>query len=250
MDDSSYDGKLLRLKQEYFYSASAIRDIFKRYKNRYGSIDKIDERIKIFANDIHPTIALVEFIRILNETYKLSIREAIDISRRVFEHIAFSITDDSLEAYPVDMVKRVNPEIIETILQIQDELWIENHENQLIRNGYVLFKNINMTLSNEYIFLSKTLKEEKPAPRKLSYMNLGTDRVLYLEKSNESLMKVFTEYGIRNSSVGEILKIKNLKTKSSFIDDLEDVKFANKKKLIALTKRRLTHILYLMFNYL
>lgn len=239
LDDSSYDGKLLRLKQEYFYSASAIRDIFKRYKNRYGSIDKIDERIKIFANDIHPTIALVEFIRILNETYKLSIREAIDISRRVFEHIAFSITDDSLEAYPVDMVKRVNPEIIETILQIQDELWIENHENQLIRNGYVLFKNINMTLSNEYIFLSKTLKEEKPAPRKLSYMNLGTDRVLYLEKSNESLMKVFTEYGIRNSSVGEILKIKNLKTKSSFIDDLEDVKFANKKKLIALTKEEI-----------
>lgn len=236
LDDSSYDGKLLRLKQEYFYSASAIRDIFKRYKNRYGSIDKIDERIKIFANDIHPTIALVEFIRILNETYKLSIKAAIDISRKVFEHIAFSITDDSLEAYPVDMVKRVNPEIIETILQIQDELWIENHENQLIRNGYVLFKNINMALSNEYIFLSKTLKEEKLAPRKLSYMNLGTDRVLYLEKSNESLMKVFTEYGIRNSSVGEILKIKNLKTKSSFIDDLEDAKFANKKKLIALTK--------------
>ena len=236
LDDSSYDGKLLRLKQEYFYSASAIRDIFKRYKNRYGSIDKIDERIKIFANDIHPTIALVEFIRILNETYKLSIKAAIDISRKVFEHIAFSITDDSLEAYPVDMVKRVNPEIIETILQIQDELWIENHENQLIRNGYVLFKNINMALSNEYIFLSKTLKEEKPAPRKLSYMNLGTDRVLYLEKSNESLMKVFTEYGIRNSSVGEILKIKNLKTKSTFIDDLEDAKFSNKKKLIALTK--------------
>ncbi len=239
IDDSSYDGKLLRLKQEYFYSASAIRDIIKRYMNRYESIDGIDERVKIFAHDIHPTIALVEFIRILNSRFHISIKEAIFIARRVFEHMAFSITGDSLETYPVDMIKRVNPEILDTIILIQDVLIKEDPSYYLIKNGYVLFKNINLALSNDYIFLSKILKEEKTAIRKLSYTNFGTDRLMYAEQNNYRLMEIFQKNGISDLSVGEILKIDKLGNKGSFIDDLEEVKYRNKLDLIKLSGEKL-----------
>ena len=235
LDDSSYDGKLLRLKQEYFYSASAIRDIFKRYINRYKSIDGIDERVKIFAHDIHPTIALVEFIRILNTRFKISIKEAIFMTRRVFEHLAFSITDDSLESYPVDMIQRVNAEILDTIILIQEVLIKEDNRGYLIKNGYVMFKNINLALSNDYIFLSKILKEEKTAIRKLSYTNLGTDRLMYAEKNNYRLMEIFRKYGILDYSEREISKISKLRKEASFIDDLEDVKYKNKVDLIKLS---------------
>lgn len=235
LDDSSYDGKLLRLKQEYFYSASAVRDIFKRYKNRYGSIDKIDKRIKIIVNDIHPTLALIEFIRILTRDFNLDIRKSIDITRSVFEHIAFSITDDSLEAYPVEMVKRVNPDILDTILNIQEALKLDNIDSVLIKNGYVMFKNINMALSNEYIYLSKILKNNRSSKRTLSYTNFGTDRLLYLDKNNIQLMEVFKEFGIDSSSYDQINKLNDLKDNNYFIDKVEEAKFINKKKLIELS---------------
>lgn len=239
LDDSSYDGKLLRLKQEYFYSASAIRDIFKRYINRYGSIEGIDERIKIFANDIHPTIALVEFIRILNIRFSIDIKEAIFITRRIFEHIAFSITSDSLESYPVDMIKRVNPEILETIVLIQSILQEEDPKVFLIKNGYAYFKNINLALSNNYIYLSKILKEEKSARRKLSFTNLGTDRLMYLEKNNTRLMDVFRRYEIFDKKSYDISKIASLRNCSNFIDDLEEAKYHNKLELIDLAKEKI-----------
>ena len=235
LDDSSYDGKLLRLKQEYFYSASSIRDIFKRYINRYGSIDKIEKRIKIIVNDIHPTLAIIEFIRILTRDFNLDFKESINITRSVFEHIAFSITDDSLEAYPVEMVKRVNSDILDTILNIQEALKLDNIDSVLIRNGYVMFKNINMALSNEYIYLSKILKNNRSSKRTLSYTNFGTDRLLYLEKNNTELMEVFKEFGINSSSYDEINKLNYLKDNNNFIDKVEEAKFINKKKLIELS---------------
>ena len=235
LDDSSYDGKLLRLKQEYFYSASSIRDIFKRYINRYGSIDKIEKRIKIIVNDIHPTLAIIEFIRILTRDFNLDFKESINITISVFEHIAFSITDDSLEAYPVEMVKRVNPDILDTILNIQEALKLDNIDSVLIKNGYVMFKNINMALSNEYIYLSKILKNNRSSKRTLSYTNFGTDRLLYLEKNNTELMKVFKEFGINSSSYDQINKLNDLKDNNRFIDKVEEAKFINKKKLIELS---------------
>lgn len=235
LDDSSYDGKLLRLKQEYFYSASSVRDIFKRYKNRYGNIDKIDKRIKIIVNDIHPTLALIEFIRILTKDFNLDIKKSINITRNVFEHIAFSITDDSLEAYPVEMLKKVNHDILDTILKIQEALKLENVDSTLIKNGYVMFKNINMALSNKYIYLSKILKDNRSAKRNLSYTSFGTDRLLYLEKNNIKLIEVFKEFGINSSSYEEINKLNELKYNNGFIDKVEDAKFTNKKELIELS---------------
>ena len=239
LDDSSYDGKLLRLKQEYFYSSSSVRDIFKRYKNRYGSIDKIDQRIKIFVNDIHPTLALVEFIRILTDDYKLTTEKAIQISKNVFEHIAFSITDDSLEVYPVEMLKRVNPKLIDIILKIQGNLKIDDQDSFLIKNGYVMFKNINMALSNKYIYLSKILKENKPATRSLAFTNFGTDRILYLEKNNKPLMKVLKDYDIRSSSRAELNKVDKFKEDREFIERLEEAKFKNKNDLIELAGEKI-----------
>ena len=235
LDDSSYDGKLLRLKQEYFYSASSVRDIFKRYKNRYGNIDKIDKRIKIIVNDIHPTLALIEFIRILTKDFNLDIKKSINITRNVFEHIAFSITDDSLEAYPVEMLKKVNHDILDTILKIQEALKLDNVDSTLIKNGYVMFKNINMALSNKYIYLSKILKDNRSAKRNLSYTSFGTDRLLYLEKNNIKLIEVFKEFGINSSSYEEINKLNELKYNNGFIDKVEEAKFTNKKELIELS---------------
>lgn len=236
LDDSSYEGKLIRLKQEYFYTSSAVRDIFKRYNNKYDSIDGIEDRIKIIVNDVHPTLALVEFVRILLDDYGYSVRDAIKVCRKVFEHIAFSITDDTIETYPVDMLKRVNEDVLSTILSIQEELKLEEEKFEIISYGTIYLKNINLALSDQYYYLSKVLKDEKTSTRPLAFTSLGTDRTKYVDSNNYELMEVLKEFGIGSSKKEELIKIDGLREDRYFRERLEEAKFVNKKDLIYLTK--------------
>ncbi|MDU0895133.1 MAG: glycogen/starch/alpha-glucan phosphorylase, partial [Anaerococcus sp.] len=161
VDDSSYEGKILRLKQEYFFVASAMRDFVRRYILYYENIEHIKEQTNVIINDIHPTLALIEFISILRNDYDFSIKKSIDYTREIFYHLAFSVTDDSLEKYPVDEIRKLNEEIFITIMDVQNELTGENNYLPFVEDGYVIFKNINLALSKDYLFLSKILAEDK-----------------------------------------------------------------------------------------
>ena len=239
IDDSTYEGKLLRLKQEYFYSASAIRDIFRRHKKRHGGIDGIEDNIKIFSHDIHPSLALIEFIRILYKNYDYKIEEAIKIARKVFDHIAFSVTDDSVEVYDIDMIRRINSEIMDAIIEIQKSLQFHSKDLYLVKNGKVYFRNINKYLSGSYHYLSKTVSDERLNDINHSYFNYGTDRILYSESVNTELNELLKKYKINSLNNDEISKIENLSNDDEFIKALDDVKFKNKCKLAEIVKNRL-----------
>ena len=239
IDDSTYEGKLLRLKQEYFYSASAVRDIFRRHQKRHGSIEGIENNIKIFSHDIHPSLALIEFIRILNQTYEYKIEKAIDIARKVFDHVAFSITDDSVEVYDIDMIRRINPEIMDSIKKKKKSLQFYSKDASLVKNGKVYFRNINKYLSGSYHYLSKTISDQRVNDINHSYFNYGTDRILYSESTNIELHNLLKQYNIDSISEKNIAKIKELQNDSGFIKALDDVKFKNKCKFAYLVKDRL-----------
>ena len=236
IDDSTYEGKLLRLKQEYFYSVSSIRDIFRRQIKKHGYIENIEKNIKIFSHDIHPTLALVEFIRLLVKEYDYSLDKAINISRIVFDHVAFSITDDGVENYDVEMLRRVNPEIMDMIFEIQKYLQIKDNEASIIKDGSVSFRNINKYLSNKYNYLSKIISDSRKNDINHSYLNYGTDRILYSESGNTDLLYTLKEYGINSLSYEEIKKINKLKNNEDFIRSLDKVKYSNKGKLAKIAK--------------
>ena len=239
IDDSTYEGKLLRLKQEYFYSASAVRDIFRRHKKRHGTIEGIEDNIKIFSHDIHPSLALIEFIRLLNQNYEYKVEKAIDVARKVFDHVAFSITDDSVEVYDIDMIRRINPEIMDAIIEIQKSLQFYSKDLNLVKNGKVYFRNINKYLSGSYHYLSKTISDERLNDINHSYFNFGTDRVLYSESTNNNLINLFKKYGIDSITSDEVTKLKKLENDQEFVKALDDVKFKNKCHLADIVKERL-----------
>lgn len=239
IDDSTYEGKLLRLKQEYFYSASAVRDIFRRHQKRHGSIEGIEDNIKIFSHDIHPSLALIEFIRILYKNYDYKIEESIEIARKVFDHVAFSITDDSVEVYDIEMIRRINPEIMDAIIEIQKNLQFHSKDLYLVKNGKVYFRNINKYLSESYHYLSKIISDKKLNDINHSYFNYGTDRILYSESTNTELGNLLNKYKINSINSKKISKIDNLTNDSDFIKALDEVKFKNKCKLANIVKDRL-----------
>lgn len=239
IDDSTYEGKIFRLKQEYFYSVSAVRDIFRRHNKRHGGIEGIERNIRIFSHDIHPSLALIEFIRILTKDYDYDMAKAIKISRSVFDHVAFSITDDSVEDYDIEMIRRINPEIMDTIIEIQKSLQIISNDMSLVKNGVVSFRNINKYLSKDYHYLSKIISDNRENDINHSYFNYGTDRILYAEDTNRELVKIFKNYDIHDFSNHEINKLKELKTNKNFLNDLENVKYSNKMKFAEIIKNRM-----------
>ena len=243
IDDSTYEGKIFRLKQEYFYSVSAVRDIFRRHNKRHGGIEGIEKNIRIFSHDIHPSLALIEFIRILTKDYDYDMAKAIKISRSVFDHVAFSITDDSVEDYDIEMIRRINPEIMDTIIEIQKSLQIISNDMSLVKNGVVSFRNINKYLSKDYHYLSKIVSDNRENDINHSYFNYGTDRILYAEDTNHELVKLFRNYDIHDFSNHEIKKLRELKTNKHFLNDLESVKYNNKIKLAEIIKNRMSDII-------
>ncbi|MBP5603983.1 MAG: glycogen/starch/alpha-glucan family phosphorylase, partial [Ruminiclostridium sp.] len=119
-NDDTRDGKLLRLKQEYFFSAASVRDIVKKYKANGGDIRKLYEKIAIQLNDTHPVIAIPELIRILTDEEKLSFPEALDIARKTFNYTNHTIMAEALEKWSADIMKEAVPRIYEIILQINE----------------------------------------------------------------------------------------------------------------------------------
>src|SRR5699024_223277 len=230
-------------KQEYFYSVSAVRDIFRRYNKRHGNLKDLEKNIKIFSHDIHPSLAQIEFIRILSKVYDYELDEAIKISRSVFDHVAFSITDDSVEDYDIEMIRRVNPEIMNAIIEIQKKLQVSSKEMSLVKNGKVSFRNINKYLSGDYNYLSKIISEDRKNDINHSFINYGTDRILYTESANTELTKLLKNYGISSFSNKNIGKFKKIKNNVDFANDLEKVKYNNKRKLAKIVNARLGEVI-------
>lgn len=238
LDDSTYEGKLLRLKQEYFYSVSSIRDVFRRYKKRHGSIKGLGENIRIFCLDIHPTLSLIEFLRILHQEYDLSLVKAIKICRKVFDHIAFSITDDSVEVYSLDMLKNINQEMADFIMKVHKTLSMEDGVG-IVKNGNIYFRNINKYLSNSYNYLSKIISDKRENEIGHSYLNYGTDRILYASSNNLRLTDLLKSYNIKSFRPDEIKKIKDLIGDKDFIQSLDKIKYNNKESLACYINKKL-----------
>ena len=84
-NDSTYEGKRLRLKQQYFLSAASLGDILRRHKRVFGTVDNFAEMNAIQLNDTHPTVSIPELVRLLMNEGK-SFDDALDIARRTFSY--------------------------------------------------------------------------------------------------------------------------------------------------------------------
>lgn len=232
LDNSTYEGKLFRLKQEYFYSVSTVQDIFRRYFKKNHDLKNIKNKIKIILADIHPSLAIIEFIRTLNQGYKLEIKECVEISKKIFVHIGFLITPDSKESYDISMIKLIDKSFYDIILKL-DDFVKENLNLSIIENGQLRYDRLIYCFVHDYYYLSKTFVDNyRENGANFSFLNFGVDRHLYADSNNLLLKKSLEKYGINITNKESLRKIRNLKNCKNFYDEVEDIKFKNKLKLI------------------
>ena len=116
--DDTEEGKLLRIRQEYFLSAAAVGDIVREYERRHGNDYKyFAEENSIQLNDTHPVFAIPELIRVLKEK-GLSYLSALKIAKQVFNYTNHTILPEALEHWDVRLLKKILPEISEILLSI------------------------------------------------------------------------------------------------------------------------------------
>ncbi|MCK3656929.1 glycogen phosphorylase [Pasteurellaceae bacterium Macca] len=119
-DDSTYNGRELRLRQEYFLCSASVQDIIRRHEVESGSCLNLADKVAIHLNDTHPTLAIPELMRILIDDKGYSWEQAWHTTRKTFFYTNHTLMSEALETWPVEMVARVLPRHLQIIFEIND----------------------------------------------------------------------------------------------------------------------------------
>ncbi|WP_141604559.1 glycogen/starch/alpha-glucan phosphorylase [Terrilactibacillus laevilacticus] len=117
-DDSYYDGRLLRLKQEYFFVSAGIQSIIRRFKKKNLPISHLSEEVAIHINDTHPALCVPELMRILLDDEGMDWESAWDLTIKVLSYTNHTIMSEALEKWPIDMMSTLLPRIHQIICEI------------------------------------------------------------------------------------------------------------------------------------
>lgn len=117
-NDTKEMGKLLRLKQQYFFVAATLQDIIRKYRINHNRFDEFAEKTAIQLNDTHPAIAIPELMRILLDEEGLGWDEAWDITTRTFAYTNHTVAPEALEEWPVSMFEKLLPRHMMIIFEI------------------------------------------------------------------------------------------------------------------------------------
>ncbi len=108
-DDTTEQGKELRLKQEYFFSAASIRDILRRFESQFSDLRQLPEKVAIQLNDTHPAIAGPELVRLLCDEKGLDFDEAMQIAQGTLNYTNHTLLPEALEHWPEGLFGRLLP---------------------------------------------------------------------------------------------------------------------------------------------
>lgn len=121
-DDSTYNGRLLRLTQEYFFVSAGVQSIVRHYKKMGAPLKDLGKKIGIHINDTHPAMAVAELMRILMDEENMGWDEAWNITTQVMAYTNHTILPEALEKWPIDMFKSTVPRIYMIIEEINHRL--------------------------------------------------------------------------------------------------------------------------------
>lgn len=117
-NDNHTEGKILRLRQQYFFSAASIADILQNHLNQYGTLDNLADKVSIQLNDTHPTVAIPEMMRILLDECSYEWDAAFDICRKVFAYTNHTVMSEALEKWNADIFRNTLPRIWQIVCEM------------------------------------------------------------------------------------------------------------------------------------
>lgn len=253
-EDSFYEGKILRLKQQYFFVSAGLQSIVRHYKKYNSNIYELDEKISIHINDTHPTLAIPELMRILLDEEKLSWEEAWRITQNTISYTNHTILAEALEKWPINMFKKILPRIYMIIHEINERhckdlwnkyigQWDKISRMAIIADGFVRMANLAIVGSHSVNGVAKLhteiLKKKEMSdfyylyPNKFNNKTNGITHRRWLLKSNPDLANLLKE------TIGEgfikhpmdLLNFEKYLSDNNVLGKLRNIKLNNKVKL-------------------
>lgn len=116
-NDTTHEGKVLRLKQQYFFASASVKDIIRRHKENHGDLRTFAEFNSLQLNDTHPVIAIPELIRLFMEE-GIEFDEASEIAKATFAYTNHTVLAEALEKWDINIVKELIPNVYSVIEKI------------------------------------------------------------------------------------------------------------------------------------
>ena len=143
-NDSTWDGKRLRIKQQYVLSSASLQDMIRTFKIAHGNdLSRFGEFYAVQLNDTHPAMSIPELIRLL-KLEGMSFDEAFQVAQKTFSYTNHTVMGEALEKWPLDLMRSVVPEIVDIICQIDAKLKTEHPNLFIIRDNVAHMANLSV----------------------------------------------------------------------------------------------------------
>lgn len=250
-DDSYEKGKLLRLKQEYFFVSAGIQSILKSYKKMGISLKEFSNHVAVQINDTHPAVAVAELMRLLIDEDGLSWDDAWNITTKTMAYTNHTIMSEALEKWPVEMFKKLLPRIYMIIEEINKRFctevyhryngdWNKVNKMSIIYDGYVRMAYLAIVGSHSVNGVAKLhtelLKHQELTdfyeffPEKFNNKTNGITHRRWLLNSNPDLAELITEV-IGDQwvkSPNQLVKLMDYSNDPAFQEKTLNIKMNNK----------------------
>ncbi len=258
--DNHYEGKSLRLKQQYFLVSASIQDIVSRHLRHFGSVDNLAEKNAIHINDTHPTLSIPELMRILLDECGYGWDEAWNIVTQATAYTNHTVMKEALECWSEDLVRSLLPRIYQIIKEIDNRyrayIWNTTfdagkvEEMAIISGGVVKMANLCVatchSVNGVSALHSQILKDTifnsyyKLNPDKFKNVTNGIAHRRWLCQANPELTAYVTELigdgFIYNAD--ELEKLKKFAKDKKVLANIEKIKTNNKKAFAAYVKEK------------
>ncbi len=159
--DDTEEGKLLRLRQEYFFSAAAVGELIEKHVKLYGrKFHNFADFNVIQLNDTHPVLAIAEFIRILITDYQVGFSDAVEIARKTFAYTNHTIMPEALECWDAGQVKKILPDIYALLIKLhlkQKEDFDKLNCSEEEASDMAIYSSDRFSMANLAVYIGKTV---------------------------------------------------------------------------------------------
>lgn len=259
--DNHYEGKSLRLKQQYFLVSASAQNIIADHIKVYGTLSNFSDKVAIHINDTHPSLIVPELMRIFMDDYDYSWDEAFSIISRTLAFTNHTVLAEALEKWPEEMIRMLLPRIYQIIHELNERYckhiwgkypgdWDKCERMAILSGGIMRMANMSIIGSHSINGVSELhsniLKDTvfkdfyDDTPEKFTNVTNGIAHRRWLCQSNPLLASLLDECigtGYRKDGT-QMIKLLAFQNDSALLDRLDKIKRANKESFAALVKDR------------
>lgn len=260
-NDSSFEGKILRVRQQYFFVSASLQQIVANELEQRGDLEGFDKFNSIQLNDTHPVLAIPELMRILLDDYDFTWEDAWKIVQNTFAYTNHTVLAEALETWEIPIFERLFPRILDIVREIDRRFREEMAEagmdagkidylapvsGNLVHMAwiacYAAYSINGVAALHTEILKADTLNDWfKVWPEKFNNKTNGVTPRRWLDQCNPRLSELLTELVGSDAWVSDLDKLKELEgylNDTSVLDRVNEIKHANKVDFAEWIKNR------------